>query len=95
MKPTSLLRRAAPAGALAAILFSLAVPLAAQPAPVQRGPVYSGLDCARCTLGATYCVINPFRFEYACAPTGTYACVGAARTGWCPYGTTCWDGVCR
>jgi hypothetical protein len=82
---------------LGALLLCLASPLAAQTyQPQQSAPVaYSGLDCSRCAPGITFCVINPIRLEYACAPTGTYACAGVSRTAFCPYGTACWDGYCR
>jgi hypothetical protein len=107
MKSMRLVRGAA----LAALAVCLAAPLSAQqyppqqyraqPAPVQYAPpaqsaplAYSGLDCSRCASGS-FCVVNPLRFEYACAPTNTYACAGFSRTGFCPYGTTCWDGNCR
>ncbi len=84
-------------GAAAAIAVLSAGPSSAQVRyPAQSGPVvFSGLDCARCGPGATYCVVNPIRFEYTCAPQGTYACAGASRTSYCRYGTTCWDGYCR
>ncbi len=96
MKRLRLFRGGARSGALAALLLCLAAPLAAQPHPAHRTPVaFSGLDCSRCAPGVQYCVINPLRFEYACAPQGTYACAGFSRTAWCPYGTTCWDGLCR
>jgi hypothetical protein len=108
MKTMRLVRGTA---ALIALTLCVAAPLSAQQSPAQPYPaqlhpaqyapaqsapmVFSGLDCSRCTAGATYCVVNPLRFEYACAPTNTYACAGISRTGFCPYGTTCWDGVCR
>jgi hypothetical protein len=77
--------------ALTAVLLGLASAPAAE-AQQASYPVYAGLDCTRCTPGATYCVVNPIRFEYTCAPQGTYACAGISRTAFCPYGTTCWDG---
>src|SRR5688572_26804129 len=68
----------------------------AQAAPMQSAPVAnSGWDCSRCTPGATYCVINFVRFEYACAPMTTYACAGFSGTTSCSFGTICWDGNCR
>jgi hypothetical protein len=108
MKTMRLVRGTA---ALIALTLCVAAPLSAQqypaqpsrvqPYPAQYAPppqsaplAYSGLDCSRCGTGS-YCVVNPLRFEYACAPTNTYACAGISRTGFCPYGTTCWDGVCR
>lgn len=94
MKYLRLLRSAAPAALAALALF--ATPLSAQQYPAQSAPLaYSGLDCSRCAPGATFCVVNPLRFEYACAPTNTYACAGISRTAYCPFGTTCWDGYCR
>lgn len=96
-------------GAAAAVLLGFAAPLSAQTQPAQTqlaqtriapqlaqsGPVaFSGLDCARCGPGS-FCVVNPLRFEYACAPQGTFACAGFQRTAYCPLGTTCWDGICR
>lgn len=110
MKPISLLTRAARAGALAAIPLLFAAPLAAQGyytapqsapptysyGPTPSGPpVFSGLDCSRCGGIGTFCVINPVRFEYTCAPQGTYACAGISGTSACRYGTMCWDGNCR
>lgn len=108
MKSISL-NRAARVGALAAIPLLFAAPLSAQGyhgpqgappptysyAPQSANPVFSGLDCSRCTPGATYCVVNPIRFEYTCAPQGTYACAGISRTSFCRYGTMCWDGNCH
>ena len=107
MKSTRIIRGAA---ALAALAFCFAAPLSAQqyytqPHPAQAAPTqyappqsappaYAGLDCSRCGSG-TFCVVNPLRFEYACAPTNTYACAGFSRTGFCSHGTTCWDGACR
>jgi hypothetical protein len=96
MNRNSLLQAAARLGALAAIPLLLAVPVSAQTYVQRSAPVvYSGLDCTRCAPGATFCVVNPIRFEYTCAPQGTYACAGISRTGFCPYGTMCWDGHCR
>jgi hypothetical protein len=97
MERMRLIRGAARLGALSALMLCFAGPLAAQTYPAQQSaPVaFSGLDCSRCAPGVTYCVINPLRFEYACAPTGTYACAGISRTAWCAYGTACWDGFCR
>ena len=96
-------------GALAAIPLLFAAPLSAQGyyapqgappstysyGPQSAPPVFSGLDCTRCAPGVTYCVVNPIRFEYTCAPLGTYACAGISRTSFCRYGTMCWDGNCR
>jgi hypothetical protein len=83
-------------GALAALPFLLAAPASAQGQyPHSPQIVYRGLDCGRCGLGAGYCVVNIIRFEYTCAPQGTYACAGSSGTTYCRYGTTCWDGRCR
>ena len=96
MKLTPLLARAIRLGALAAIPLLFAASASAQGRFAQSGPiVYRGLDCTRCGGAGTYCVVNPFRFEYTCAPTGTYACTGFARTSFCRYGTTCWNGICQ
>lgn len=85
--------------ALAALPFLLAAPASAQGQypqyPHSPQAVYRGLDCARCGIGAGYCVVNVIRFEYTCAPQGTYACAGSSGTTFCRYGTTCWDGRCR
>jgi hypothetical protein len=70
-------------------------PLLAQ-APPPRGPaIFPGLSCRRCSPAVHYCVVNPMRNEYACAPLGTTACISAARTGWCPPGSWCWAGRCQ
>lgn len=56
---------------------------------------FRGLSCERCSPQRHYCVINPVRYEYACAPFGTVACISSERTAWCPAGTSCWAGHCR
>ncbi len=56
---------------------------------------FRGLSCSRCNSATQYCVLNPVRYEYACAPLGTVACVSAERTAWCPPGQSCWAGRCR
>ena len=95
MKPLHLIRGGGRSVALIALLACCAAPSSAQTQFAQSYPTaFSGLDCTRCGAGQ-YCVVNPLRFEYACAPLGTYACVGVSRTSWCRYGTSCWDGVCR
>jgi len=82
--------------ALAALPFLFAASASAQgPYPQSPQVVFRGLDCSRCAPGATYCVVNPLRFEYTCAPQGTYACAGISRTAYCRYGAMCWDGYCR
>jgi len=100
MNSVRLFRSAAASAALAALALCFAAPVSAQQYqqyPAQSAPAaFAGLDCSRCTLGSTYCVINVLRFEYACAPSvGTYACAGISGTSYCRYGTMCWDGVCR
>jgi len=97
MKTMRLVRAAS--GALVLVL-GLAAAAGAQQYPQyapRSGPaVFSGLDCSRCAApGAGYCVVNPIRFEYTCAPIGTYACAGSSGTSYCRYGTMCWDGACR
>jgi hypothetical protein len=96
MKPLHLIRGAGRSAAPVALLASFAVPSTAQTQLAQSAypAAFTGLDCTRCAAGQ-YCVVNPFRFEYACAPLGTYACIGVSRTSWCRYGTSCWDGACR
>lgn len=82
--------------ALAALPLLLAAPASAQGRYPQSAPiVYRGLDCARCNAGGGYCVVNFVRFEYTCAPQGTFACAGSSGTTFCRYGATCWDGRCR
>lgn len=96
MKRFTLWRGASRLCALAAIPFLLAAPASAQGQyPHSPQIVYRGLDCARCGIGPGYCVVNIIRFEYTCAPQGTYACAGSSGTTYCRYGTTCWDGRCR
>ncbi len=97
MKRKSLLAPVLGLSAAAAIAVLIAAPSSAQVRyPQQSAPVaYSGLDCSRCSFGGTYCVVNPIRFEYTCAPQGTYACAGISATSYCRFGTTCWDGRCR
>jgi hypothetical protein len=97
MKPTRLFVGAAHAAALAALLSCFAAPAMAQSRQMYylTSPVFPGIDCSRCAPGAGFCVINPIRFEYTCAPAGTFACAGFQRTSYCAYGQTCWDGICR
>lgn len=96
MKSPHLFLGIAPSAALAGLLACVAVPAAAQTQPAfSAPPAYAGLDCSRCAAGAQFCVINVMRFEYACAPIGTYACAGFSGTSYCRYGTMCWDGACR
>lgn len=85
-----------------------AVLLAAVPAALSRpaeagtsgavgwqAAAYRGLSCSRCNSATQYCVLNPMRYEYACAPYGTVACISASRTHWCPASRGCWAGRCR
>jgi hypothetical protein len=97
MKPTRLFTGAAAAASLATLLSCFAASAEAQTRRTYyyTSPVFSGLDCSRCAPGAGYCVINFVRFEYTCAPAGTFACAGFQRTSYCAYGQTCWDGICR
>ena len=60
-----------------------------------QAAAFRGLSCARCNSATHYCVLNPIRYEYACAPYGTVACISASRTHWCPSGRGCWAGRCR
>jgi len=56
---------------------------------------FRGLSCERCSPQRHYCVVNPLRYEYACAPLGTVACISTERTAWCPQGRSCWAGRCQ
>jgi hypothetical protein len=56
---------------------------------------FRGLSCSRCNSATQFCVLNPIRYEYACAPLGAVACISASRTHWCPAGRGCWAGRCR
>lgn len=56
---------------------------------------FPGLSCARCNSATQFCVFNPLRYEYACAPIGSLACISTERTSWCPAGRTCWAGRCQ
>ena len=56
---------------------------------------FRGLSCERCNPAIHFCVVNPVRYEYACAPLGSTACWSSERTAWCPPGRSCWAGHCR
>lgn len=56
---------------------------------------FRGLSCSRCNSATQFCVLNPIRYEYACAPLGTVACISSTRTHWCPASRGCWAGRCR
>ena len=56
---------------------------------------FRGLSCSRCNSATQFCVLNPIRYEYACAPLGAVACISSTRTHWCPAGRGCWAGECR
>jgi hypothetical protein len=60
-----------------------------------QSAAFRGLSCSRCNSATQFCVLNPVRYEYACAPLGTVACISASRTHWCPAGRGCWAGRCR
>jgi hypothetical protein len=80
---------------------AVATPAAlSRPAELESGAAWEaaafrGLSCSRCNPATQYCVLNPVRYEYACAPLGTVACVSASRTHWCPASRGCWAGRCR
>lgn len=67
----------------------------AQGVPGWQMAAFRGLSCARCNSATQFCVLNPIRYEYACAPLGTVACISASRTHWCPASRGCWAGRCR
>lgn len=64
-------------------------------APDWAPAAFRGLSCSRCNSATQFCVLNPIRYEYACAPLGTVACISAERTHWCPPSRGCWAGYCR
>lgn len=67
----------------------------AQGAAGWQSAAFRGLSCSRCNSATQYCVLNPIRYEYACAPLGSVACISASRTHWCPASRGCWAGRCR
>lgn len=60
-----------------------------------QAAAFRGLSCSRCNSATQFCVLNPVRYEYACAPLGSVACISASRTHWCPSSRGCWAGRCR
>jgi len=56
---------------------------------------FRGLSCSRCNSATQFCVLNPIRYEYACAPLGAVACISSESTHWCPPSRGCWAGRCR
>ena len=85
---------AAPARAVPAAL-SRPLEFEAQGVTGWQGAAFRGLSCSRCNSATQFCVLNPIRYEYACAPLGTVACISASRTHWCPASRGCWAGRCR
>jgi hypothetical protein len=88
----SFIAEAAPAVPAA---LSRPIQLEAQGAPEWQSAAFRGLSCSRCNSATQYCVLNPIRYEYACAPLGSVACISASRTHWCPASRGCWAGRCR
>jgi hypothetical protein len=88
------LAEAAPARPAPAAL-SRPVEFEAQGVPDWQSAAFRGLSCSRCNSATQFCVLNPIRYEYACAPLGTVACISASRTHWCPASRGCWAGRCR
>jgi len=83
------------AAATVATPVALSRPIEAQGAVEAEPAAFRGLSCSRCNSATQFCVLNPVRYEYACAPLGTVACVSASRTHWCPSSRGCWAGRCR
>ena len=94
MSAEDFLTEAAPAHAAPA---ALSRPIGAGPqgATAWQFAAFRGLSCSRCNSATQFCVLNPIRYEYACAPLGTVACISASRTHWCPSSRGCWAGRCR
>ncbi len=88
------LAQASPAQAAPAAL-SRPAEIEAQGVTGWQSAAFRGLSCSRCNSATQFCVLNPVRYEYACAPLGTVACISASRTHWCPAGRGCWAGRCR
>ena len=84
----------APAGAARAA-FSRPADSAAPGVTEWQSVAFRGLTCSRCNSATQFCVVNPVRYEYACAQLGTVACVSASSTHWCRAGQACWAGNCR
>lgn len=82
-------------------LQSAAAPAAlSRPVEIERSTnweaaAFRGLSCSRCNSATQFCVLNPMRYEYVCAPLGAVACISASRTHWCPASRGCWAGECR
>ncbi len=74
---------------------ALSRPVEFDPSPNWAEAAFPGLSCSRCNSATQFCVFNPLRYEYACAPLGTVACISAERTSWCAAGRSCWAGRCR
>jgi len=70
-------------------------PVQFESAPDWAHAAFRGLSCSRCNSATQFCVLNPVRYEYACAPLGSVACISASRTHWCPASRGCWAGRCR
>lgn len=94
MSAEAFLTEAVPARAAPA---TLSRPIGAEPQGVTawQAAAFRGLSCSRCNSATQFCVLNPIRYEYACAPLGTVACISASRTHWCPSSRGCWAGRCR
>jgi hypothetical protein len=75
---------------------ALSRPMDAVPGvPDWEAAAFRGLSCSRCNSATQFCVLNPIRYEYACAPLGSVACISSTRTHWCPPNRGCWAGQCR
>jgi hypothetical protein len=74
---------------------ALSRPVEFDPSPNWALAAFRGLGCERCNSATQFCVLNPIRYEYACAPLGSVACISSERTSWCPPGRGCWAGFCR
>ena len=79
----------------AATPAALSRPVEFDPSPNWALAAFRGLGCERCNSATQFCVLNPIRYEYACAPLGSVACISSERTSWCPPGRGCWAGYCR
>jgi hypothetical protein len=74
---------------------ALSRPVEYDPSPNWTEAAFRGLSCERCNSATQFCVLNPIRYEYACAPLGSVACISAERTHFCPPSRGCWAGYCR
>jgi hypothetical protein len=88
------LAETAPARA-APVALSRPAEVEAQGVTAWQSAAFRGLSCSRCNSATQFCVLNPIRYEYACAPLGSVACISASRTHWCPSSRGCWAGRCR